>query len=554
MRPLLRYSAGNPLTITVLVGLALRENITTTTGIEAFVSRLRDGETVIESGHDEELGRTRSLAASLGYGFTHSFSPAERDQLAVLHLFQDTVSAGILTMMGNPDYALPQLSGITTQSATGLLDRAAEMGLLTELYPSMYSMHPALPWYLGNLFASSYSGADAGHAIRAYIGVLAGYGEFLHQQYGAGDREVVIALLTAEESNLRYALELARKGHQGRDALGCLQGLRRLYRHTGRHHDWACLLAEATRDNIDPATDGPLPGCEHQWSVLTSYRTREAFDMRDWDVGARLGEARVAWHRERAAATLALGDDQLSAADREEIRNLAVAIEQLGHVLRQQQDVASLTCYQEALGLFRRIGGRIEAANIALALGHSYLNTPGIEDVDRAQSWYQFSLENRPLDDEQGRAGSIAGLAAVLLRRFNQSIETGAAHSVSLGYLNAAQQGYQLALALTPPDNAEALATAHSALGRLASIGMDDARARYHFQLAIKYEDVIGNTYAAARARRDFAIHLDEYKDPDGALHYARAALHEFLRIGPAAAAAAADAEQIVTELEQRNR
>jgi hypothetical protein len=487
LRPLLRYTAGNPLTITVLVGQALRENIPATAGIEAFVSRVRDGEAAIESVQDEELGRTRSLAASLGYGLAHSFSRAERDQLAVLHLFQETVSAGTLEMMGHPEYAIPQLSGITMQSATGLLDRAAEIGLLGKLYAGTYSMHPALPWYFASLFTSTYSGADGDHALRAYIAVFAGYGEFLHQQYGAGGSEVVIAVLTAEESNLRYALELARRDHHGREAVRCVQGLRRLYRHTGRHHDWACLLAQATTDNIDPATDGPLPGCESEWSVLTSYRVREAFDARDWNVAARLGAARVAWHREQAAPTLALGDDQLAAADREEIRSLAVAIEQRGHVLRQQQDVACLTCYHEAIGLFRRIGGRIEAANIALALGHSYLNTPGMEDVDQAQSWYQYSLENRPVDDQQGRAGSIGGLAAVLLRRFNQSIETGAAKSVSLGYLNGALQGYQLALALTSPDNADALATAHSALGRLASIGMDDPRARPLCQAVVRH-------------------------------------------------------------------
>jgi hypothetical protein len=107
-RPLLRYTAGNPLTITVLVGQALREGVTTTTDVGAFVARLRAGEAELEPGEDVALGRTRSLAASLSYGFAHAFTAAERDQLAILHLFRDTVGAGALHLIGTP--LLPRMT------------------------------------------------------------------------------------------------------------------------------------------------------------------------------------------------------------------------------------------------------------------------------------------------------------------------------------------------------------------------------------------------------------------------------------------------------------
>ena len=58
-RPLLRYAAGNPLTITVLVGQALREGLATTEDIEGFVARIRAGETDLEAGEDAALGRAR---------------------------------------------------------------------------------------------------------------------------------------------------------------------------------------------------------------------------------------------------------------------------------------------------------------------------------------------------------------------------------------------------------------------------------------------------------------------------------------------------------------
>src|SRR5262249_15444211 len=47
-RPLLRFTDGNPLTITVLVGQALRDGLKTREQIEAFVARLRVGEAAFE--------------------------------------------------------------------------------------------------------------------------------------------------------------------------------------------------------------------------------------------------------------------------------------------------------------------------------------------------------------------------------------------------------------------------------------------------------------------------------------------------------------------------
>ena len=67
-RPLLHYAAGNPLTITILVGQALRESLISSTEVEDFVARLKAGEARLEADEDAALGRTRSLAASLDYG------------------------------------------------------------------------------------------------------------------------------------------------------------------------------------------------------------------------------------------------------------------------------------------------------------------------------------------------------------------------------------------------------------------------------------------------------------------------------------------------------
>ena len=99
-RPLLEFTQGNPLTLTVLVGQALRDGLRTRQQIEAFVARLRAGEAAFTDEASE--GRTKSLAASLNYGFEHAFNEDERNQLALLHLFQGFVDVDVLRWMATP--------------------------------------------------------------------------------------------------------------------------------------------------------------------------------------------------------------------------------------------------------------------------------------------------------------------------------------------------------------------------------------------------------------------------------------------------------------------
>ncbi|HEV3288240.1 MAG TPA: ATP-binding protein, partial [Streptosporangiaceae bacterium] len=182
-RPLLRYAAGNPLTITVVIGQVVRGGLATTEAIERFVAALQAGEAQLEAEKDTALGRSRSLAASLSYGFAEAFTETERAQLAVLHLFRDTADADALRAMGEREAlgedAVPELAGLDHEVAVGLLDRAAGIGLLESLGDGHYQIHPALPWYFTTLFTTSYGPADtpaAQRATRAYARALGALG------------------------------------------------------------------------------------------------------------------------------------------------------------------------------------------------------------------------------------------------------------------------------------------------------------------------------------------------------------------------------------------
>lgn len=210
-RPLLGYAAGNPLTITVLVGQSLREHLTSREQIEAFVDRLRAGQTQMDD--DRQQGRSQSLGASLAYGFTRAFTDTERQQLALLHLFQDTVTVDALIYMGHPELevSVAALHGLTRRTGMALLDKAADTGLLTALGGGCYRIHPALPWYLTKLFTTTHGvqgSLAATRATHAYTTAIADLGGYCHKQYIDGHHRVVNAL-GAQEANLLHARALA---------------------------------------------------------------------------------------------------------------------------------------------------------------------------------------------------------------------------------------------------------------------------------------------------------------------------------------------------------
>ena len=175
-RPLLRFTDGNPLTVTVLVREALRRGIRTRADVERFVSQVRSGESDLDD--DEDLGRSRSLGASLSYGLAMAFTEREQAVLALLHLFQRTVSAEALqqvtSLLQSTGTARTQtaLALVTDDDVHRILRQAAEIGLLSAIGGSFFLVHPALPWYFQRLFTETFgplTRPDGEAAAKAYV-------------------------------------------------------------------------------------------------------------------------------------------------------------------------------------------------------------------------------------------------------------------------------------------------------------------------------------------------------------------------------------------------
>jgi hypothetical protein len=62
----------------------------------------------------------------------------------------------------------PEVRGLSQEEGIVLLDRAAEMGLLTSHGGGYYGIHPALPWFFKGLFERCYR-SEGLAAVRAFV-------------------------------------------------------------------------------------------------------------------------------------------------------------------------------------------------------------------------------------------------------------------------------------------------------------------------------------------------------------------------------------------------
>jgi len=537
-RPLLELTLGNPLTITVLVGQALRKGLKTKDQIEAFVASLRACEVEFED-EDESEGREKSLGASLSYGFREAFGEEERKQLALLHFFQGFVEVDVLRAMGYPEseWCLPEVRDLTLDEGIALLDRAAEIGLLTSLVGGYYTIHPALPWYFGNLFEQYYSseGLET-KAARAFAEAMGALGYYFHDQYNHGNRDV-IAALTFEEANLLYARHLSQVNGWWSCVARTMQGLRSLYGHTGRRAEWARLVTEIVPDYTDPATGGPLPGREEEWSLVTEYRVQLAEESREFEEAERLQQVHLDWDRRRAADALAVPAEKLDGIQHNNIRSLAASLHRLAQIQRELKQEECVAGYEEALELAERIGEHAAAAVCALNLGNAYKNLPAIRDLGNAEQWYRRSLELTDEQDYLGRSKCLGQLGFVAWERFKEARNAGKHAKELLTHINTALEYYSRALDMVPPDAVSDLAGNHNALGVIYTEANKPDRALEHYREAIRYRELEGNLYEAAATRRNVAVILAEAGRFTDALEYANAALCNYETYGDRAKA-----------------
>lgn len=561
--PLLEYCAGNPLTLRVVAGQAVRQGLRGRAALGRFVEALRDGETQIADA-DAVEGRDKSLGASLDYGFRHAFSAEELPVVALLHLFQGVVDVRVLVMMGMDEYALPELQGMDEGRLTGLLNRACEVGLLTPIGGTWYGIHPALPWFLRQVFERYFDGREgrsgAETALRAWVETVGNLGNYYHLQFIEGNRQV-IQLLSLEEANLLHARRMARRQGWWRRVISAMQGLRVLYEYQGRGAEWARVVAEIVPDYCSDE-NRLLAGREDEYGLVMEYRVHLA-QIRDRNLthAAALQDKLVEWNRQQAAAALALSEDApLNGIQRNHIRTVAVSTQTLGHIFREQQNGTCVAAYEESIHYSQRIGDTAAEAVAYYNLGHAYKNIPDIRDLDAAEAAYLKALSLENPSDVSGRATTIMQIGTVHHERVREALNRKEPEETVLHHTQAAEQHYRQALELCPADAVATLGPIHNQLGNLYQKAVQTELAREHYEQATQIAEQIGDRYHAGVVRRNIALmyrsasHRDPTRRRD-LLHraraYAEAALRDFRHYQGRAADEEDKAQQLIADIDQ---
>lgn len=567
-QPLLDYCHGNPLTLRVIVGQAIRMDLRGKERIVAFVEAIRSGEQAIED-TDECQGRDKSLGASLDYGFRNVFQSDEQPIIALLHLFQGTVDVNALVVMGHKEneYALPELKGKSEEQLTSVLDRARETGLLTHLSGTWYTVHPALPWFLRQLFARHYDGqvgrSTATAALRAWVEAIGELGCYHSNQFEDGNPRA-IQYLALEETNLLHARRTARRQSCWHPVILAMHGLRNIYDYQGRLFEWLRLVAEITPDYCTP-DDVPIPGREEGYSIVMEYRVDLArYHDRDLPRAAVLQERRIAYDRQQVAPTLSLPIDvPLDTEQCNRIRSFGASVFTLGQILMDQRNPGCVAAYEEVLHHMHRIQDAAGEAVAYYNLGQAYRTIPAIRNLEAAEAAYERSLALHKSNDSLGRSRCIKEIGMVHHDRFNESRRRLEPAETIMKHAQMAERHYCQAIALCPTDAFTELGPFHIQLGNLhAEVGRTE-QAREDYERAIQDFEQTDNCFHAGQARlcmasmylhasgQAAAIRLRQRDLLHRAKAYAQAALRDFQHYQGRVDEDEAKAQQLLTRIDQ---
>lgn len=534
-RPLLRFTAGNPLTITVLVGQALREGIKTREQVEAFVQQLRSGEADFDD--DENEGRDRSLHASLSYGFEHAFDRDELKKLAVLSVFHEAIEAALICEMGNPErpHCLAELKGISRDAVSGLLMRAAEIGLISRaenvLDPAKsecFLLHPAVPWFLKGLAAKYETDANL-RATRAFVYAMAWCAQSMVQWCITG-HPMALDTLTHYETNSRCAFDIALANEWVEPLTSIVAGLLYLYADMGRWPELNGLLSLLIPHVCDGKGELPRSGWESIWTTMTEYRSIVAAKAGDVHRAERIQSQLVSQERESARLALPKADPCVDIDDENRLRALAAALFTLGNIQLEIDSQRSRTAYTEAIELAQRIKDPSLEGRVWLSLGVMQLAVT--YELDEAESSFQRALTLFPRESYLDRSKALYELGMLSQMRHAIALQQGQPINQLRKHLDAARRYFEHAISETPQYAADSLALRHGGLAAVYRELGELESAIEHGKIAIHYDEACGDAARGASHRLDVAYSLAQMRRFADAFDFARAAGEGFRASG----------------------
>ncbi|MFQ6026444.1 MAG: tetratricopeptide repeat protein [Dehalococcoidia bacterium] len=393
---LLAAIQGHPLAMQVALPM-LRE-----IPASVLLGELRKGlEQLAESSKEE--GRDDFLTVLMEYSFSR-MSHRSRTHLPFLALFQRRVMMDIMNHITQEQaYRRAMGEELGWGACRTLLRSALAAGFLDPVSPSVYQIHSAVPWFLGQKLSRQVAGAGIGQLEQEFVRVYADTADYFMESLYENQDSGATAIL-AEEGNLTQALGLALESQQWDNAQLLVQPLAQVYRMQMRYPELRRLRGQLLDTVGSTASEADSNGGIDLWLYLLGTDANESVDLGELDRAEELNQQLL---------------EYLEAQSGSESDPRAGAVyHQFGAIALQRYQL------EEAEQWLRKSLAIIESGEDRASVADDYFALGQVAQYQRrytdAKDWYSKALDiHQRLPDEEEMVKDYRALGMVTQLKFD---------------------------------------------------------------------------------------------------------------------------------------
>ena len=231
----------------------------------------------------DEEGRPSYLTVVMDHAFTR-MTHRSRTHLPFLSMFRSRVMMDILTHITGEGQAYRSVTGeqLGYGACRTLLRTARTSGFLEPITPSVYQIHPSLPWFLGRSlyrqFPQSAIQQLEHEVVRVYADTADYFMETLYENQDAGTTAIL-----AEEGNITQALALSLEAGQWENAQLLVQPLAQVFRMQKRYPELRRLRRQLLETTGVTAEEAEESGGIQLWLYLMGTEASECIETKEFD-------------------------------------------------------------------------------------------------------------------------------------------------------------------------------------------------------------------------------------------------------------------------------
>ena len=246
-----------------------------------LVGELRSELDQHQPGADEE-GRPPFLTVVMDHAFSR-MSHRSRTHLPFLSMFRSRVMMDILShITGEQAYKSVMGEGLGYGATRTLLRTARAGGFLEPITPSVYQIHPSLPWFYGRSLYRQFSQSAIQQleqeVVRVYADTADYFMETLYENQEAGTTAIL-----AEEGNITQALALSIEAGQWENAQLLVQPLAQVFRMQKRYPELRRLRRQLLETTGATAEEAERTGGIQLWLYLLGTEASECIETKEFD-------------------------------------------------------------------------------------------------------------------------------------------------------------------------------------------------------------------------------------------------------------------------------